>query len=316
MRLKLLVPLGLVQERWHHDRKLFIARAKELGADVLLQAAQFNEAELNIQAGNLQTQGVDVLVVVCPNDGHAAPIVEAAHEAGIPVIAYDRLITDCNLDLFISFDNVGVGELQAEYLVERKPKGNYVLIGGCPTDINAKLCRQGQMNILKPYIDRGDILIVEDQWAKDWLPTAAMKIMKNALAKADNQVDAVLASNDGTAGGAIQALAGKKLAGHVLVSGQDADLAACQRIVEGTQSMTVYKPLKLMAAKAAEAAVALALKKPLTEITRTVNNGKKDVPGILFSPVLVDKTNLHQTVIADGFHDKAEIFGENPLTSS
>jgi D-xylose transport system substrate-binding protein len=314
MRLKLLVPLGLVQERWHHDRKMFIARAKELGADVLLQAAQFNEAELSIQAGNLKAQGVDVLIVVCPNDGHAASIVEAAHEGGIPVIAYDRLIRDCDLDLYISFDNVGVGELQAEYLVERKPKGNYVLIGGCPTDVNAVLCRQGQMNVLMPYLDRGDIRIVEDEWARDWLPTAALKIMKGALAKTDNRVDAVLASNDGTAGGAIQALAGKNLAGKVLVSGQDADLAACQRILEGTQSMTVYKPLKRMAAKAAEAAVALAMKKPLEENIRPVHNGKREVPGILFAPVLVDKTNLHQTVIADGFHNKSEIYGENPAS--
>jgi D-xylose transport system substrate-binding protein len=313
MRLKLLVPLGLVQERWHQDRKLFIARAKELGADVLLQAAQFDEAELSIQAGNLKTQGVDALVVVCPNDGYAAPIVQAAHETGVPVIAYDRLIRDCDLDLYISFDNITVGELQAEYLVERKPKGNYVLIGGCPTDVNAKLCRQGQMNVLQPYIDRGDIHVVEDEWAKDWLPTAAMKIMKEALAKADNKVDAVLASNDGTAGGAIQVLEGKNLAGKVLVTGQDADLAACQRILKGTQSMTVYKPLKRMAARAAEAAVALALKKPLEEKTRLVHNGKKEVPAILFPPVLVDSTNLNQTVVADGFHDKSEIFGKNPL---
>ena len=312
MRLKLLVPLGLVQERWHYDRKLFISRAKELGADVLLQAANFNDAAQNIQTGNLQAQGVDVLVVVCPNDGFAAPIVEAAHEAGVPVIAYDRLIYDCDLDLYISFDNVSVGEMQAEYLVERKQKGNYVLIGGSSTDVNAKLCRQGQMNILQPYVDRGDIRIVEDQWAKDWLPTAAMKIMKSALERTENQVDAVLASNDGMAGGAIQVLAGHNLAGKVLVTGQDADLAACQRILEGTQCMTVYKPLKRLATRAAEAAVALATKKPLADKTQMVHNGKKEISSILFPPILVDSNNLDQTVIEDGFHDHSEVFGKIP----
>jgi D-xylose transport system substrate-binding protein len=136
----------------------------------------------------------------------------------------------------------------------------------------------------------------------------AMKIMKGALDKSGNQVDAVLASNDGTAGGAIQALAGRKLAGKVLVTGQDADLSACQRIAEGTQCMTVYKPLKLLAAKAAEAAVALAAKKPIADITRMIHNGRKDVPSILFPPVLVDNANLSQTVVADGFHEESEVF--------
>ncbi len=312
MLLKLLVPLGLVQERWHQDRKLFIEKAKELGAEVLLQAANFNDAEQNIQDGRLQAQGVDVLIVVCPNDGIAAPLVDAAHGAGVAVVAYDRLIYDCDLDLYISFDNVAVGEMQATYLLKRKPKGNYVLIGGSPTDVNAKLCRQGQMNVLQPYIDRGQIQIVENQWAKDWLPMEAMKIMKNALDKSGNQVDAVLATNDGTAGGVIQALAGRNLAGKVLVTGQDADLSACKRIAEGTQCMTVYKPLKLLATQAAEAAVALAAKKPLGDKIRLVHNGKKDVPSILFQPVLVDNTNLNQTVIADGFHQESEVFGKRP----
>jgi D-xylose transport system substrate-binding protein len=298
----------LKEERWQHDRDLFVAKAKALGADVLVQAANSDDALQNSQAENLLTEGVNVLVVVPHNGKSAATIVESAHKAGVPVLAYDRLINDCDLDLYVSFDNVKVGEMQADYLVKRQPKGNYVLIGGAPTDHNALMFRQGQMNILKPYVDRGDIKVVADQWATDWQPVEALKITENALTKSNNKVDAVLVSNDGTAGGAIQALSEQNLAGKVLVSGQDADLAACQRIVAGTQSMTVYKPIQKLAEKAAELAVALAQKQPLTDKTSTVNNGKKDVPSILLEPIEVDKDNLDSTVIADGYQKKEDVY--------
>ena len=298
----------LKEERWQHDRDLFVARAKELGAEVLIQAANSNDAMQNSQAENLLTQGVNVLVVIPHNGKSAATIVDSAHKSGVPVIAYDRLITDCDLDLYVSFDNVKVGELQADYISKKVPKGNYVLIGGAPTDNNAKLFRQGQMNILKPLIDKGDIKVVADQWANDWLPVEALKIMENALTKNNNQVDAVVVSNDGTAGGAIQALAEQKLAGKVFVSGQDADLAGCQRIVAGTQSMTVYKPIKQLAVKAAELAVAMAQKQALTDKTTPINNGKKDVPSVLLAPIQVDKDNLDATVIADGYQKKEDVY--------
>jgi D-xylose transport system substrate-binding protein len=298
----------LKEERWQHDRDLFVARAKELGAEVLVQAANGDDAMQNSQAENLLTQGVNVLVVVPHNGKSTATIVDSAHKSGVPVIAYDRLITDCDLDLYVSFDNVKVGELQGDYISKKVPKGNYVLIGGAPTDNNAKLFRQGQMNILKPLIDKGDIKVVSDQWAADWLPVEALKIMENALTKNNNRVDAVVASNDGTAGGAIQALAEQKMAGKVFVSGQDADLAGCQRIVAGTQSMTVYKPIKQLAAKAAELAVALAQKQAITDKTSPINNGKKDVPSVLLAPVQVDKDNLDATVIADGYQKKEDVY--------
>lgn len=298
----------LKEERWQKDRDLFVAQCEALGAEVLVQAANSNDALQNSQAENLLTQKVDVLVVVPHNGKSAATIVESAHKAGVPVISYDRLILDSDVDLYISFDNVKVGELQAGYLVKRVPRGNYVLIGGAPTDNNAKLFRQGQMNVLAPLVKRGDIKIVGDQWANDWLPVEALKIMENALTRNHNQVDAVVVSNDGTAGGAIQALAEQKLAGKVLVSGQDADLAGCQRIVAGTQSMTVYKPIRRLAEKAAEVAVALAAKRPLADRTVSVNNGKKEVPAVLLEPVAVDKDNLDATVLADGYHKREEVY--------
>ncbi len=302
----------LQTERWQHDRDAFVKRAGELGAKVLVQVANGNDATMNSQAENLLTQGVNVLVVIPHNGTASATIVEAAHKANVKVMAYDRLIMNSDLDLYVSFDCVSVGVRQAEYLVKRQPKGNYVLIGGAPTDNNAVLFRQGQMQVLKPYIDRGDIKIVGDQWAKDWLPVEGLKIMENTLTRAENKVDAVLASNDGVAGGAIQALAEQKLAGKVLVTGQDADIAACQRIVDGTQSMTIYKPLTQLANKAAELAVLMAKNEPLKDPTTPVPNGKRDVPSILLVPVSVDKENLDATVIADGFQKKDEVYKNQP----
>src|SRR5215208_1783109 len=157
----------LKEERWQRDRDLFVAKAKELGAEVLVQAANGDDALQNSQPENLLTQGVDVLLVAPHNGKTAAIIVESAHKAGVPVIAYDRLINDADLDLYISFDNVGVGEMQAKYITERKPGGSYVLIGGAPTDNNALLFRKGQMNVIQPLVDKGAIKLISDQWAKD-----------------------------------------------------------------------------------------------------------------------------------------------------
>jgi D-xylose transport system substrate-binding protein len=297
----------LKEERWQRDRDLFVAHAQGLGAEVLVQAANGDDKVQTQQAENLLTQGVDVLVVIPHNGEVSASIVDSAKRQNVPVIAYDRLIRNSQLDLYISFDAVKIGQMQGQYLVEHAPRGNYVLIGGAPTDNNAVLLRQGQMNALKPAIDRGDIKVIADQWAKDWLASEALKHTENALTQAKNDVAAVLVSNDGTAGGVIQALEEQKLAGKVLVSGQDADLAALQRIVGGTQSMTIYKPIDKLARRAAEAAVSLA-KREKVEATSAVNNGKIDVPSILLDPIVVDKNNVAETVIKDGYQKMEDIY--------
>ncbi|HEV8577871.1 MAG TPA: D-xylose ABC transporter substrate-binding protein [Thermoanaerobaculia bacterium] len=302
----------LREERWQRDRDLFVARCEELGARVLVQAANNNEVVQNAQAENLLTQGVDVLVVAPHNSKTAATIVESAHRTGVPVIAYDRLINDSDVDLYISFDNERVGELQADYAVKRVPRGRYVLIGGSPADNNALLFHQGQMNVLKPFIDRQEIEIVADQYAADWQPIQALKIMENALTRSDNRVDAVVASNDGLAGGAIQALAEQGLAGKIVVTGQDAELSACQRVVAGTQSMTIYKPIRRLARQAAEIAVAMARKQPFETPAERLDNGFKPVPSLLIEPVAVDRDNLVSTVIADGFHPRGKVYAGVP----
>lgn len=301
----------LREERWQRDRDMFVARCQELGARVLVQAANNNEVVQNAQAENLLTQGVDVLVVAPHNSKTAATIVESAHRAGVPVIAYDRLINDSDVDLYISFDNERVGELQATSAVRRVPRGRYVVIGGSPADNNALLYHRGQMKVLQPFVDRGEIEIIADQYAADWQPIAALKIMENALTRNDNRIDAVVAANDGLAGGAIQALAEQGLAGKVVVTGQDAELSACQRVVAGTQSMTIYKPIRKLASKAAEIAVAMARKQAF-ETPDRLDNGFKLVPSLLIEPVAVDRDNMISTVVADGFHSLEQVYAGIP----
>jgi D-xylose transport system substrate-binding protein len=301
----------LKEERWQRDKNLFEQRAKELGAEVYTTVANSDDAEQRNQAENLLTKGVDVLVVVPHNGDVAASIVEAAKRQNVPVISYDRLIKNSDVDLYISHQVEKIGEMQAKYLLDRRPTGNYVIVGGSSTDNNALLLHKGQMNILKPAVDRGAIKIVADQYAREWQPSAALNITENALTQTKNDIVAVVASNDGTAGGVVQALEEQKLAGKVLVSGQDADLAALQRIVAGTQAMTIYKPIKPLADAAAEAAIKLARGEKV-DATTTINNGKKDVPAILLEPIVVDKSNVVETVVKDGFQKMEDIYKNIP----
>ena len=305
---------SLQLERWQHDRDAFVARAGQLGADVFVQSADGVDAVQVRQCENLLTQGIDVLVIVPHNGDVMASAVTSAKQQGVPVVSYDRLIRNSDVDLYISFDNMRIGELQAKYLLDRAPKGNYILIGGSPTDNNAHLLRDGQMKVLQPAIALGQVTVVADQWAKDWLPSEALRHSENALTRANNNVVAIVTSNDSTAGGAVQALEEQGLAGKVLVSGQDADLAAVQRVAAGVQSMTVYKPILPLARKAAEAAVELA-KGQKVETNGAVNNGYKNVPAILLEPIVVDKTNLDETVIKDGFLKREDVYRNTPQKS-
>jgi D-xylose transport system substrate-binding protein len=300
---------SLVEERWQRDRDLFVERVKELGGEAIVKAANRDAALQEQQARELLNQGVKALVIVASDTEKAAAIVAAANEKKVPVISYDRLIRDADVDLYVSFDNVKVGRMQAEYLLNQAPKGNYLLIGGSQTDNNAKLLRQGQMEMLKPAIAAGSVKIVGEGWADNWSEEAAKALTEQGLTKARNNLAAIVASNDRTALGAIDALTANNLAGKVFVSGQDAELAAMKRIVAGTQSMTVYKPLRPLARMAAGAAINMA-QGQTEEGVVTVNNGKKDVPARLLEPISVDKETMDRTVLADGYHTRKEVYGQ------
>ncbi|HET6408964.1 MAG TPA: substrate-binding domain-containing protein [Chthoniobacteraceae bacterium] len=306
----------LKEARWQGDRDMFVKQANDLGADVEVLEANSDDTRQIKDVEALITKGVDALVII-PHDGAAcAKAVELSRQAGIPVLAYDRLITNSDLDLYMTFDNVKVGELQAKFVADEfaktSGKKRLVRIYGSKTDNNASLFKQGQDNIISPLVEKGEIEVVHEDWAQDWRPENAKKIANAAITKAAAApgalpFDAILASNDGTAGGAIQALLEEGLAGKIIVTGQDADEAACQRIVAGTQTMTIYKPLKELASKAAEAAVRLAQRRPVIAKAE-LDNGKVKVPSIFLEVVSVTKDNLKDTVIKDGFLKEDRVF--------
>ncbi len=296
----------LREERWLKDRDLFIERAQELGAAVNVEFAGNDAAVQLSQADNLILQGVDVLVVV-PHDGEAAAaIVEKAHAAGIKVIAYDRMISNADLDFYISFDSKLVGKLQAEAVVKVAPRGKFAYIGGSPSDNNAYLLKEGSMEVLAPLIERGDVTLVMEEFCADWRSEIAHNHIKKYL-DGGGRLDAVIAANDGTAFGAIQALMEHGLAGKIPISGQDADLSACQRIVQGTQTVTVYKPLRMLAYRAAEMAVAVARGEPPVT-NAVVPNGRKDVASFLIEPIAVTQENMEEVIVKDGFHPRDLVF--------
>ncbi len=299
----------LKEERWQRDKELVEARAKELGAEIDVQVANGDDARQLSQCDSMLTRGVDVLIVAPHNGKVAARIVEKAHQQRVPVISYDRLITDSDVDLYVSHQVEKIGEMQAQYALERAPRGNYVLIGGSQTDNNAILLRNGQMKVLQLAIDRGDVKVISNQYAREWLASEALRITEDAMTRTGGDIQAVVASNDGTAGGAIQALGDR--AKNVIVTGQDAQLDAVQRIVEGRQSMTIYKPIRPLAHSAVDNAIKLARgEKP--EAADRINNGKIEVPSVLHEPIAVDKNNVAQTLIKDGYHKMEDVYRNVP----
>ena len=291
-------------ERWARDRDFFIAAAKELGAEVSVQSADGDSAKQVAQIENLISKKVDVLVIV-PKDGPTLiNVIKEAKKAGIKVVDYDRLIKTPDIDVYISFDNYRVGMMQGEALMKALPngKGSIYVLSGDPGDNNAKLFKEGALKAMEASIKSGDIKILGEQAVQDWLPANALKIAENVLTQFNNKIDGFLAPNDGTAGGIIQALAGQKLAGKVPVTGQDAELAACKRIIAGTQTMSVYKSLKSVATEAAKIAVALVKGEKLTQkIVKT-----EGLDSVLLDPYVLTKANM-DLLVKENFYTKEQL---------
>ncbi len=294
------------EEGWIRAVNYLRAEAVKRGYLVKLQISDNDAARQLAQCENLIAQRVHILVVA-PHDASAASIiVEKAHRAGIKVISYDRMITDAAVDLYLSYDNVKIGELQGEFLTRTVPKGNYVVLAGAPTDYNASLFKQGAMKYITPLARRGDIRIVMDQPVKDWLPSEAMKLVENALTAHKNRIDGILAPNDGTAGGAIAALAAQKLDGKVPITGQDAEVTAVRRILEGKQSMTVFVDAHRLAEETIIAARQL-FDGETPKLNASTFNGRHDVPSHLLTPVLLDKHNIEKVLIESGYLKREDV---------
>jgi len=304
----------LQEERWQKDRDSIIAQAKVLGISVDVQGANNDKDKQISQAESMIAKGVNVLLIAPYDATSMVGVISDAHKVGIKVISYDRLMTKSNADYYISFDNEKVGQLQAQSVVDavkdQLGKGKvlkFAYIGGSPTDNNATLLRKGSFEVLQPLIDKGEIKIVVDKPTADWDPDVAYQNMKSYLSTSSGAIDVVVAANDGTAGGAVKALQEYHLAGKVPVSGQDAELAALQRIVAGTQTATVYKPIPREDAAVLDMAIKLANNQKI-EANAKVNDGQIDVPSVLLEPTLVTKDNILSTVIKDNYHTSAEIY--------
>lgn len=277
-------------ERWSKDTAFFIKAVQEMGGEVICLAANGNPDKQLDQAKALIKKGAEVLVVVPVDLKQAAEIVNVALKASRHVISYDRMIQNSFVDYYISFDNIKVGELQADYIRKRLEKGNIALIGGPPSDQNSNYLKFGQMGILQPYIERGDIKVVYTTMVKNWSFEEGYKAALECLK--GKKVDAIIAGNDLLASGAIKALEERGLSGKVLVAGQDADKEARENIVKGVQTVTVYKPIESLARNAARMAMDLANGNRVDYATSTINNGLKMVPSLLLNPTLVNKGNI------------------------
>ncbi|MFA5000600.1 MAG: substrate-binding domain-containing protein [Patescibacteria group bacterium] len=303
----------LQEERWQKDRDAFVAKAESLGAFVDVQSSNNVAAKQVSQIESMIVKGVDALVIVAYDAESLTEVIEKAHQAGIEVISYDRLIKNANVDFYLSFDNEKVGEYQAQYVIEKAQsqaapgeKIKVAYIGGAPTDNNAFLVKNGAYRILQPKIDSGEIEIVFEKFSDNWDPENAYKNLRGYLASG-GEVDAVVAANDGTAFGSIKALEEYGLAGKVPVSGQDAELSAVRRMVAGTQTVSVYKPINNLATAAVEMAVKVAKGQDIIT-DKTTNNGLIDVPSVLLKSTPVTVDNIRETVIADGFYTEEEVY--------
>ncbi|AWM88679.1 D-xylose ABC transporter substrate-binding protein [Microvirga sp. 17 mud 1-3] len=289
------------EERWKTDEAAIKAAIEKAGGTYVSADAQSSPAKQLTDIESLIARGAKGLIVLAQDSDAIRPAVEKAVAEGIPVVGYDRLIEIPQV-FYLTFDNVEVGRLQAREVMKVKPEGNYVFIKGSGADPNANFLFQGAMEVLKPSIDSGKIKNVGEAYTDGWLPANAQRNMEQFLTKNNNKVDAVVAANDGTAGGAIAALAAQGMAGSVPVSGQDADKAALNRVALGTQTVSVFKDARELGRNAAEIALELANGKKLNEIKGSMswNLGpkKQNMTAIFLKPVAITKDNLNVVVDA------------------
>ncbi|MFN3615899.1 MAG: D-xylose ABC transporter substrate-binding protein [Rubrimonas sp.] len=288
------------EERWRTDEAAIVAALEAAGVGYVSADAQSSSSKQLSDIESLIAQGVDALIVLAQDAQAIGPAVQAAADEGVPIIAYDRLIEDSRA-FYLTFDNVEVGRMQARAVFEQQPTGNYVMIKGSPTDPNADFLRAGQQEVLQAAIDAGDIVIVGEAYTDGWLPANAQRNMEQILTAQDNAVDAVVASNDGTAGGVVAALTAPGLAGDVPVSGQDGDHAALNRIALGTQTVSIWKDARDLGRAAAEIAIQLAGGAELSEVEGAVewtSPAGTTMWSRFLEPVAITRDNLHVVVDA------------------
>jgi len=297
-------------ERWDRDIKIFMNAARELGAEVILAKSPGNAVDQIPQIQYLLKQDIDVLVVIPQDMALLSGVIQRTLDQGIPVLAYDRPIMDVPITGYVSFDNYEVGRLLAQALTSHQPHGNYIVVNGSVHDNNSYQVNAGVHSVLDPYIQSGKINLVEEIWLQQWSYDEALVEIGKLLDRTED-IQAITAGNDVIAQAAIRLLAERQLAGKVLVVGQDADLVACQSVVEGKQLMTVYKPIQKLASRAAYLAVAMAIKDMPEPDSFLDNNSQKDIPYYREAPVAVFKEDMEEIIIGDGFHSREDVYRES-----
>ena len=297
------------EERWKTDEAAIKSVIEENGDTYISADAQASAAKQLSDVESLMSQGADALIILAQDSGAISPAVEQAVAEGIPVIGYDRLIE--NKDAFyITFDNVEVGRMQARAVLAAMPEGNYAFIKGSSSDPNADFLFGGQMEILKESMDAGRIKNVGEAYTDGWKPENAQRNMEQILTANDNNVDAVVASNDGTAGGVVAALAAQGLDGTVPVSGQDGDHAALNRVARGTQTVSVWKDARELGKGAATIATLLADGSTPADVPGVVEwaGGPNGVTlnALFLAPVPITQENLNVVVDA-GWIEKGKV---------
>ena len=298
---------SFVIERWIRDRDVFVATARELGADVNVQDAGADAEEQISQIEYFISKQVDVIVVIARDCGVLSDVIQEAHNAGIPVISYDRMINNADTDLYISFDNRKVGEIMAQALVEALPQGGDIfMVQGPLSDNNVYMLKDGFDDTIKDT----NLNVVYEANCDGWTAELAVGYVEEALEKYPH-VKGIMCGNDDIASQVVQVLAENQLAGDVVVVGQDGDLAACQRIVEGTQYMTAFKSIEDLAREAAKYAVEIGGGKEVSElegVTEEVNDGTYDIPARVLDPTAVTRENIDEVIIDGGFHRRDEVY--------
>ena len=298
-----------LQERWDKDIKIFMSKAKELGAEVILAKSPNTIKNQISQIQYLSKQNIDILVVIPKDKENLRSILKRVIDRGIPVIAYDRLIMGVPLAGYVSFDNREVGRIMARALIEETPNGNYLVVNGSIHDNNSFEVNKGLHEILAPYLRSGQIKISEEIWLDAWSYDEALEKISNILLF-NQDIQAISAANDDIAQAAIKVLAERQMVGKVAVVGQDADLISCQSVVEGSQLLTVYKPIAKLAIRAAEIVVDIVKDQKITPDSYISNNSSNSAPFFMEEPIGVNKNNMDITVIKDGFHSKKDVYRE------
>ena len=282
------------EERWKTDEAAMVAAIEAAGGTYVSADAQTSPTKQLADIESMITQGVDALVILAQDSAAIGPALDAAEDAGIPVLGYDPLIDDPRA-FYLTFDNVEVGRMQARAVLEAAPEGNYVMIKGSPVDPNSDFLRGGQQEVLQEAIDSGAITIVAEAYTDDWQPANAQRNMEQILTQQNNEVDAVVASNDGTAGGVVAALTAQGMEG-IPVSGQDGDMAALNRVAMGTQTVSVWKDSRALGAAAGEIAAAMASGTAMADVEGaqpfTTPSGA-EVTAVFLEPIPVTRENLN-----------------------